>query len=98
LIHKISSFVLEALILTSAFSPIAGKGQITAATRVPNSATDRRRLPADSLPMVNDYKITILSDMIMGRRTIGEWGFSALIEIASGGVDDRVSAPLCRSI
>ena len=39
--------------------------------------------------MVDDYKITILSDMIPGRRTVGEWGFAALIEITSAGVSKR---------
>ena len=40
--------------------------------------------------MVDDYKITVLSDMIPGRRTISEWGFAALIEITSAGVSKRI--------
>jgi 7,8-dihydropterin-6-yl-methyl-4-(beta-D-ribofuranosyl)aminobenzene 5'-phosphate synthase len=40
-------------------------------------------------PVVDDYKITILSDSIPGRYTIGEWGFSALVEVTSGGVSKR---------
>jgi 7,8-dihydropterin-6-yl-methyl-4-(beta-D-ribofuranosyl)aminobenzene 5'-phosphate synthase len=39
--------------------------------------------------MVDDYKITVLSDMIPGLRTVAEWGFSALIEIRSAGVSKR---------
>lgn len=52
-------------------------------------AAPTRRAPATNQPMVDDYKITVLSDMIPGRRTIGEWGFSALIEIRSAGVTRR---------
>jgi 7,8-dihydropterin-6-yl-methyl-4-(beta-D-ribofuranosyl)aminobenzene 5'-phosphate synthase len=39
--------------------------------------------------MVDNYKITILSDGIMGNFTIGEWGFGALVEVTSGGVTKR---------
>jgi 7,8-dihydropterin-6-yl-methyl-4-(beta-D-ribofuranosyl)aminobenzene 5'-phosphate synthase len=49
----------------------------------------RKHLPATDQPMVDDYKITILSDMIIGRHTVGEWGFSALVEVTSGGVSKR---------
>jgi 7,8-dihydropterin-6-yl-methyl-4-(beta-D-ribofuranosyl)aminobenzene 5'-phosphate synthase len=44
---------------------------------------------ATNQPMVSDYKITILDDMIPGRRTVSEWGFSALIEVTSAGVSKR---------
>jgi 7,8-dihydropterin-6-yl-methyl-4-(beta-D-ribofuranosyl)aminobenzene 5'-phosphate synthase len=44
---------------------------------------------ATNQPMVDDYKVTILDDMIPGRRTLSEWGFSALIEIKSGGLTKR---------
>jgi 7,8-dihydropterin-6-yl-methyl-4-(beta-D-ribofuranosyl)aminobenzene 5'-phosphate synthase len=44
---------------------------------------------ATNQPMVDDYKITILDDMVPGRRTLSEWGFSALIEIKSAGVTKR---------
>lgn len=50
------------------------------------AADTSHRAPATNQPMVDDYKITVLSDMIPGRRTIAEWGFSALIEVTSGGV------------
>lgn len=45
--------------------------------------------PTTTQPVVDTYKITILSDMIVGRRTVGEWGFSALIEVTSAGVSKR---------
>lgn len=50
------------------------------------AATPTRRAPATNQPMVDDYRITVLSDMVPGRRTIGEWGFSALVEVRSAGV------------
>ena len=53
------------------------------------AAEQRPHAPATNQPMVDDYKITILSDFIPGRRTIGEWGFAALIEITSAGVSKR---------
>jgi 7,8-dihydropterin-6-yl-methyl-4-(beta-D-ribofuranosyl)aminobenzene 5'-phosphate synthase len=40
-------------------------------------------------PVVDNYTITVLSDAIPGRTTIGEWGYSALIEVTSGGVTKR---------
>jgi 7,8-dihydropterin-6-yl-methyl-4-(beta-D-ribofuranosyl)aminobenzene 5'-phosphate synthase len=40
-------------------------------------------------PVVDNYKITVLSDAIPGRTTIGEWGYSALVEVTSGGVTKR---------
>ncbi len=45
--------------------------------------------PATNLSLVDNYTITILSDFTPGRRTIGEWGFAALIEIKSGSVSKR---------
>ena len=71
--NKIKSFVPAALILTSC---------VCMADVQPHAV-------ARNQPMVDDYKITILDDMIPGRRTLGEWGFSALIEIKSGGVTKR---------
>lgn len=53
------------------------------------SVDQRHHAPATNQPMVDNYKITILSDMLPGRRTISEWGFSALIEITSAGVTKR---------
>ncbi len=53
------------------------------------AATPTRRAPATNQPMVDDYRITVLSDMVPGRRTIGEWGFSALVEVRSAGVTKR---------
>jgi 7,8-dihydropterin-6-yl-methyl-4-(beta-D-ribofuranosyl)aminobenzene 5'-phosphate synthase len=53
------------------------------------SAEQQRHTPATGQPTVDDYKITILSDFVPGRRTVGEWGFAALIEIRSGGVSKR---------
>lgn len=53
------------------------------------AAEQQQHSPAADQPMVDDYKITILSDMVPGRRTIGEWGFAALIEITSAGVSRR---------
>ena len=53
------------------------------------TAEPQPHAPATGQPMVDDYKITILSDMIPGQHTSGEWGFSALIEITSGGVSKR---------
>lgn len=41
------------------------------------------------VPVVDDYKITILSDSIPGRYTIGEWGFSAVVEVTSHHVTKR---------
>ncbi len=41
-------------------------------------------------PVVDNYKITILSDSIPGRNTTGEWGFSALVEVTSAGATKRV--------
>jgi 7,8-dihydropterin-6-yl-methyl-4-(beta-D-ribofuranosyl)aminobenzene 5'-phosphate synthase len=47
---------------------------------------DVSHVPATDQAMVDDYKITILSDMIVGRRTAAEWGFAALVQVTSGGV------------
>ncbi len=40
---------------------------------------------AVSASPVEDVKITILSDMIAGRWTSGEWGFSAFVEVKTSG-------------
>ncbi len=53
------------------------------------SAERQLHAPATNQPMVDDYKITVLSDTVPGRRTVGEWGFAALIEVSSGGVTKR---------
>ncbi len=45
--------------------------------------------PDPATPVVDSYKVTILSDSIPGRYTVGEWGFSALVEATSGGVTKR---------
>src|SRR5262249_3155914 len=45
--------------------------------------------PANGQPMVDTVKITILSDMMPGRHTAAEWGFSALVEVSAGGVSKR---------
>ncbi len=45
--------------------------------------------PATNQPMVDDYKITVLSDMVSGVRTVAEWGFAAVVEITSAGVTRR---------
>ncbi len=46
--------------------------------------------PDPSTPVVDDYRITILSDAIPGRKTIGEWGFAALVEVTAGGATRRI--------
>jgi 7,8-dihydropterin-6-yl-methyl-4-(beta-D-ribofuranosyl)aminobenzene 5'-phosphate synthase len=99
-----STLVLAALIIVSFLCLAAANGQ-DAGTRSAWTTTSRVAKPpslpanlmaellphalATSQPMVDDYKITILDDMIPGRRTISEWGFSALIEIRSAGVYRR---------
>lgn len=98
------SFVSAALIITSCLCVPSANAQVTgthsAGAAVSVGVTHRSssarlmakpslRLPATSQPMVDDYKITVLSDMIPGRRTIAEWGFAALIEITSAGVFKR---------
>lgn len=98
-----SSFVPAASIITSFLCESAANAQNTgpntARAAVYNvkqksvstdlTAQRRQHSAATSQPMVDDYKITILSDMIVGLYTVGEWGFSALIEITSGGVSKR---------
>ena len=48
---------------------------------VASSAATRETLP----PTIDDYKITILSDLIVSRWTKGEWGFSELVEVKIAG-------------
>lgn len=101
--NKKRSFVPAALILGSFLGVSAANAQDTgtrnAGATVSRGAT-RRSLPAlaaeqrphalaTNQPTVDNYKITILSDMVPGRRTVSEWGFSALIEITSAGVSKR---------
>jgi 7,8-dihydropterin-6-yl-methyl-4-(beta-D-ribofuranosyl)aminobenzene 5'-phosphate synthase len=45
--------------------------------------------PDPNTPVVDSYRIIILSDSIPGRYTIGEWGFSAVVEVTSGAVTKR---------
>lgn len=45
--------------------------------------------PDPRTPVVDDYRITILADAVPGRKTIGEWGFSALVEVTRAGVSRR---------
>lgn len=45
--------------------------------------------PDPGTPVVDDYRITILSDALPGRKTIGEWGFSALVEVTVAGATHR---------
>jgi 7,8-dihydropterin-6-yl-methyl-4-(beta-D-ribofuranosyl)aminobenzene 5'-phosphate synthase len=52
-------------------------------------AQQRSLSPAANQPMVDDYKITVLSDMVPGNRTMAEWGFAALIEVTSAGISKR---------
>lgn len=52
-------------------------------------AQARQAGPDPRTPVVDDYRITILSDAIPGRYTMGEWGFSALVEVTAGGVTRR---------
>jgi len=40
--------------------------------------------------VVDDVKVTILSDMVPGRRTHAEWGFAAFVEVKSGGVTRHI--------
>ena len=76
-----SWFVPAALIITSLLCASGTNAQDTGtwSARVTASmgAKQRSLSPAANQPMVDDYKITVLSDMIPGRRTISEWGFSA---------------------
>jgi 7,8-dihydropterin-6-yl-methyl-4-(beta-D-ribofuranosyl)aminobenzene 5'-phosphate synthase len=39
---------------------------------------------------VDDFKITILSDMVTSRKSHAEWGFSALVEVQIGGTWKRL--------
>jgi 7,8-dihydropterin-6-yl-methyl-4-(beta-D-ribofuranosyl)aminobenzene 5'-phosphate synthase len=45
--------------------------------------------PPPGQPVVDDVKITILSDMMPGRHTAAEWGFSALVEVTAGPLTKR---------
>src|SRR5450759_3461222 len=98
------SFVLAALAITNLLGVSVASAQDTSAAgagaTISRGATQRswparltseqsQHAPAASQAIVDDYKITILSDMVPGRRTIGEWGFAALIEINSAGVFRR---------
>ena len=89
-----------ALIIVSFLCVSAVNGQDTgsrSAGSLASTVAKQQSLPANVMAglqphpaatnqaMVNDYKITILDDMIPGRRTVSEWGFSALIEITSAG-------------
>jgi 7,8-dihydropterin-6-yl-methyl-4-(beta-D-ribofuranosyl)aminobenzene 5'-phosphate synthase len=56
-------------------------------SNVENLEVTPERGPAQ--PMVDSLSITILSDMVPGRKTTAEWGFSALVQVASGGVSKR---------
>lgn len=76
----------QARLATSAVDKVRAQGTSEAADF---SAERQRHAPATNQPMVDDYKITVLSDTVPGRRTVGEWGFAALIEITSGGVSKR---------
>jgi 7,8-dihydropterin-6-yl-methyl-4-(beta-D-ribofuranosyl)aminobenzene 5'-phosphate synthase len=80
---------LSAALLLGAFSLNAQSARFLAATLARDRGPVPRHAPATNQPMVDDYRITVLSDMTPGRRTIGEWGFSALIEITAGGVSKR---------
>ncbi len=74
----ITSLALVAL--TCAFQGTS-EGQVRACERQGSSAM--------KTPVVDDYKITVLSDMIPGRNTMAEWGYSALVEVTSQGVSKR---------
>lgn len=52
-------------------------------------AEQRRHTPAANQPMVDDYRIIVLSDMVSGVRTAAEWGFAAVFEVTSNGVTKR---------
>jgi 7,8-dihydropterin-6-yl-methyl-4-(beta-D-ribofuranosyl)aminobenzene 5'-phosphate synthase len=62
-----------------------------------NSAQDATEEDSDqealratpSGPAVDDFKITILSDMVIAYGTTAEWGFSALVEATKAGVTKR---------
>jgi 7,8-dihydropterin-6-yl-methyl-4-(beta-D-ribofuranosyl)aminobenzene 5'-phosphate synthase len=49
----------------------------------------RQHAPAANQPVVDDYKITVLSDVVSGVRTAAEWRFAAVIEVTSNGVSRR---------
>jgi len=76
----------QARLATSALDEVRAQPTSVPATF---SGERPRHAPATNQPMVDDYKITILSDTVPGRRTVGEWGFAALIEVTSGGVSKR---------
>ena len=101
---KKSLFVPAVLVFTGFFGVSVANAQDTgnrSTEATVSRGAKRRSLPANLMaelrphavatnqPIVDDYKITILDDMIPGRRTISEWGFSALIEITSAGVSRR---------
>ncbi len=83
----IRSLFTSAVLLTSFLSVSAANGQ--QADSHSAGATRQPRALAIDQPMVDNYRITILSDMVPGRRTTGEWGFAALIEVTSGGISRR---------
>lgn len=64
------------------------------ATRASDNAfsstpTNASNAPVTNQPMVDSVKVTILSDMMPGRHTTAEWGFSALVEVTAGSVSKR---------
>lgn len=62
---------------------------LAVALLVAPTARAKPKGPDPRTPVVDDFEITILADAIPGRSTMGEWGFSALVEVTSGGITKR---------
>ena len=67
--------------LTSAITLIAGLALLLGLGRVHGEQESAAALPASALGSVHALKITVLSTMLTDAVGMGEWGFSALVEV-----------------
>jgi hypothetical protein len=67
--------------LTSAITLVAGLALLLGLGRVHGEQESAAALPASALGSVHALKITVLSTTLTEAVGMGEWGFSALVEV-----------------